>query len=70
MEKKKITSMYLNYILVIWREKEACYINGEYNSDVSMALFSNSIKLISKLLFDYKENIMDNDVKILIGYIV
>ena len=33
MEKKKITSMYLNYILVIWREKEACYINGEYNSD-------------------------------------
>ena len=50
-------------IAFVWEEKEACYVNGEYDSNVSLALLSNAYKIITRILRDYKDTLMRNEVK-------
>ena len=64
MNRKEQISRELELLLLIWKEKEAHYINGRYDSNVAFALQSNAYKLITQILTNYTEVLMRDEVRV------
>ena len=66
MDRNEMISSQLALIVLVWKEKEAYYVNGEYDSNVALALLSNAYKIITHMLSNYTETLMRDDVRALL----